>query len=194
MESHDPIPDALMKKIRVMSECDEVREIPGFPLYAIALTGQVWSVKPPNSRSPMRKIPKLMKVHSANGSWRVHLHNDSGSTHMSVAGLLLSAFVGTAPFEGAKATFIDGNPSNFALSNLEWATHSQYRINSIKRHGGNFIFGEDIGVSKLTEDQVRQIRKAHSSGATITGIAKDYQMGWTAIYNIVTYKTWKHVT
>lgn len=193
-ESHDPIPAALMQKIRVMSECDEVREIPDFPLYAITLTGQVWSVKPPNGRSPMRGIPKLMKVRCVHNAWTVNLHNESGIHSMTIARLMLISFVNNAPFEDAKASFIDGNFSNFALSNLEWTTHSWYRMRAVKRHGGNYIYGEDIGPAKLTEVQVRQIRRAYLNGVTITSLAKDYQMGWTAIYNVVNYKSWKHVT
>lgn len=54
--------------------------------------------------------------------------------------------------------------------------------------------GEKNPKAKLTEDQVREIRDKHIPG--IYGcykLARDYDIGASAIYSIVARKTWKHV-
>lgn len=49
-------------------------------------------------------------------------------------------------------------------------------------------FGERNGGAKLTEQQVRLIRRDLRS---ISEIARDYDVSWTAINNIRARKTWK---
>jgi hypothetical protein len=53
--------------------------------------------------------------------------------------------------------------------------------------------GERIGISKLTEAQVREIRERHASGATYKQLALDYGVNRSLIWPIVNRKIWKHV-
>lgn len=55
-------------------------------------------------------------------------------------------------------------------------------------------YGEANGSSRLTEQKVRAIRKAHKSGRSSQGkLAKKYGVSQVAIHKIVTGKTWSHV-
>lgn len=53
--------------------------------------------------------------------------------------------------------------------------------------------GEDNCKAKLTEEQVREIRVLHQDGATPSGIAMTFGLSRQSVWNIVTFKTWKHV-
>jgi hypothetical protein len=120
MSNYDPIPAALMQKIRIMSHCDDVREIPGFPLYAITVTGQVWSIRPANYLSDIPSIPRQMKLKDANGSWTVNLRKNQKTYTMTLGKLMLMTFVSKPPCEDAQARFIDGDYRNLKPSNLKW--------------------------------------------------------------------------
>lgn len=47
--------------------------------------------------------------------------------------------------------------------------------------------------SKLTEEQVRMIRELHQQGVSCVRIAKEVNVNSTAIWRIVTRKTWRHI-
>lgn len=53
--------------------------------------------------------------------------------------------------------------------------------------------GVSIASSKLTEDQVREIRLAHSKGSSKRGLARLYGVDEKAIRLVVARKTWSHV-
>lgn len=48
-------------------------------------------------------------------------------------------------------------------------------------------------LTKLTEAQVRQIRKQYIKGVSQTVLGKQYGVGRTNIHYIVSRKTWKHI-
>lgn len=47
--------------------------------------------------------------------------------------------------------------------------------------------------SKVTDEQVREIRARHSAGETQRSISKDYELTFKAVNRIVLGKTWKHL-
>ena len=63
--------------------------------------------------------------------------------------------------------------------------------------------GEDHPMVKLTEDDVRLIRKAwkgdalnqhaRGDGLSLSELAKKFEVDWSTIWKIVQYKTWPHV-
>ncbi len=54
-------------------------------------------------------------------------------------------------------------------------------------------YGSKNGMSKLTETQVKQIRRKYDQGMTLDEIADQYPVTRVPIHQIVTRKTWKHV-
>lgn len=54
--------------------------------------------------------------------------------------------------------------------------------------------GVDHSNAKLTEDQVREIRRGAAQGVPQTTLAARYGVGQMTISNILTGKTWTHVT
>ncbi len=54
--------------------------------------------------------------------------------------------------------------------------------------------GEGNGRAKLSENDVRAIRKEHAKGdISISHLSRQYNVNWTAIKNVITRKTWKVV-
>lgn len=63
-----------------------------------------------------------------------------------------------------------------------------------KKQKGRAPHGEDIHQSKLTEDQVLEIRRLHDAGLLrLSGAAKYYGVGMSTIWNVVTRKSWQHL-
>lgn len=48
-------------------------------------------------------------------------------------------------------------------------------------------------VSKVSEDDVREIRRRHAAGETLRAISGDYPVTYINVWHIVRRKTWKHV-
>ena len=53
--------------------------------------------------------------------------------------------------------------------------------------------GEEVTLAKVTEDQVREIRKRREAGELLKTIAPDYRLSLVAVSCICLRKTWKHV-
>ena len=79
--------------------------------------------------------------------------------------LVMSTFVGAKP-EGYVVDHIDGNRYNNALSNLEYVTQAENVRRSRKtlQHRGQY--GTEIGTSKLTLEQARQVYALKGTGLT----------------------------
>ena len=95
---------------------------------------------------------------------------------------------------------IDGNKSNNHYTNLEWCTkkeNSQHAYNTGLMNGFKYTKttkGEQIGISKLKEYEVKDIRYLYSTNNySQRKLAKMYNVERKTIYCIVNNKTWKHV-
>lgn len=90
----------------------------------------------------------------------------------------------------------DFNRLNNDYSNLEWITHKEnvaYSVNYGNYDKGQHV-GELNGRSKLTKDDVIEIRRLINFGIRTCDIAKMYKVGWSTIHNIKIGNTWKGVS
>lgn len=90
----------------------------------------------------------------------------------------------------------DLDKSNNHVDNLEWvssATNKRHAVNSGVNFNPSPKKGEDCGASKLTEKEVRQIRKRHAKGETAVSLAAAFNVTKTNIRYIIRRLTWKHV-
>lgn len=104
--------------------------------------------------------------------------------------IVMRTFVGDAP-PGMEVCHNDGDPSNAALSNLRYDTHSGNMLDR-KKHGTELVRrGEDHHKAKLTWRAVREIRSANKSTYQL---AREYGVTQGAIWNCIAGNTWKEPT
>lgn len=58
---------------------------------------------------------------------------------------------------------------------------------------GRGAYGEKIGNSKLTDGDIRRIRGLYASGIICKDIAREYGVGKTTIWSVVSRESWTHV-
>lgn len=152
-------------------------------LYSVTEDGQVWS-----HRSNKFLKQGLCKA----GYFQVVLSKD-GTKSKLVHLLVLDAYVGDKP-TGYYGCHNDGNKFNNHYSNLRYDTPSNNQHDR-KAHGTAYENkGIRNGTSKLTEEQVREIRELYATGQyTQVEIGKAYGIGGDSICRIVNLKRWSHI-
>lgn len=104
--------------------------------------------------------------------------------------LALEAFRGPCP-HGMEALHHDGNPENNRIDNLRWGTRQDNKNDS--RRLGETACGERLPQSRLTENDVRDIRRRLTTGASQSHLAREYGVDQSAISLIKSRRTWAHV-
>lgn len=87
----------------------------------------------------------------------------------------------------------DENKKNNNANNLEWCTT---KYNLTYGHRLDAVRGTNSNTVKLTEDQVREIRKIYIKNDPVYGqsaLGKRYGVSHTNIGDIVKNKSWKHL-
>lgn len=84
------------------------------------------------------------------------------------------------------------NPKCINPDHLYLATFAENSTHAAR--DGLYKRGEDINTNKLTEDQVKEIRRRYESGGvTQTQLALEYGLCTSNMSSLVNYKTWKHL-
>ena len=89
---------------------------------------------------------------------------------------------------------IDNNKENNDVTNLRWISSFKNKSRIPYESRSKNRIGSKNGNSKLTEEDVIQIRKMYESGNyTVSKLAELYNCGWTTISHIIKHETWKNV-
>jgi len=107
---------------------------------------------------------KILKVRiDSKGYHKCNLYNGKGdSKGYLVHRLVAKYFIGDPTAGQTQVNHIDGNPLNNHYSNLEWCTPKENSEHAVRI--GLFPGGETHHFSKITDDEIRNIRKLHASG------------------------------
>ena len=178
----------------------QYEEIAGFPGYRIGTDGSVWSSRRQRGqRGKARAGPiyyvsdtwrRLRPQRKSDGYIHAELYTGDGKPrYRRVHALVLEAFVGPCP-AGQECCHQDGNRANCQLSNLRWGTRSQ---NMRERAAHGVQIGSGHHNAKLTETDVKEIRRRHAAGTTQRSIAAAFNVSGSLICNIVNRKYWTHV-
>lgn len=155
-----------------------MKDVPGFEgRYAVTKDGCVWS----------HHAGRFLKPEiSAKGYCRIRLGKNGPKFH--VAALVLAAFVGPRPSPEHEAAHNDGNKNRNVLGNLRWDTAKGNRADM--RLHGTLPQGERQWCSKLTEDQVREMRASTESHVHF---ARKFGVSASLVGQIRRGNWWKHV-
>ena len=167
------------------------RQIPGFPRYAVDEKGTVLSICTNHGGSmPWSKAHRVKLRKNTFGYPFVQLHQDGHSRQVCIHVLVLTVFVGNRP-DSMCCRHLDGNPENSHVSNLVWGTQSENYNDSVQHETS--CRGDRHGMTKLTKDDVLEIRRRAANGERHSDIAKDFPVSSSNISPIVQRLTWKHV-
>ena len=154
--------------------------------YQVSDAGRVKRIKRYRA-TPGIKKPTLGK----NGYFVTWLWKHNTAKLLYVHRLVCAAFHGE-PQPGHCCNHKDGNRLNNHPSNLEWMTLSQNECHAIA-YLGKSNAGERNGQSKLTEEQVLEMRKLRDKGYTHQRLGNLFGVGRKTAGDIVNRKRWRHI-
>ena len=166
----------------------------GFPGYRVGMDGSVWTAwkkiglgRGKGSRFVIGEGWKEIGTMN-NGYPTANLCAGRKMTPWRIHQLVLLAFVGTCP-EGMEVCHNDGSKTNNCLENLRYGTRKE-NIWDKDRHG-TILFGERNPMSKVTQEQVVDMRRRHENGESQTKIAVDFGIDRSEVSRIVNFKVWR---
>lgn len=181
-----------------MESTTELRPIPKCPGYFAGSDGSIWSTwkfkgvgyagkcHQVMTDVPQRKLkPDLRKT---DNRARYTVKTASGRYRRAYGShFILEAFIGPRP-RGMEACHKDGDCTNDSVGNLRWGTTVSNKDDMVGH--GTRLRGEQINTAKITEDDVREIRK---TGKPLKPLAEKFGVSETMISLILKRKAWKHV-
>lgn len=158
----------------------------GFPHYRVGDDASVWSRKN-NKWKPRLTWRLLNQYRDSKGYARLQLSGEAGIVTVCVHHLVLKAFVGPKP-EGMECRHLDGNPANNRLSNLCWGTPRENQAD--KARHGTMLTGTRAHGARLSEDDVREIRRRKAAGEHRSVIAAHFKIHVTYVNAIARGAIW----
>lgn len=104
--------------------------------------------------------------------------------------LVAAAFLGPRPTPKHQVNHMDGDKGRSCLENLEYVTRKGNAEHA--RRLGLVPFGERNGHAKLSEDDVREMRRLRPS-MSYYRLARKFGVSYAAAWNAVNGKTWAHL-
>jgi hypothetical protein len=173
----------------------EYRDIAGWPGYRVGDDGSVWYAWVNCCKGRiLRDRWKRMKTGThRKGYLYVNLTPPEGGKYKTfrVHRLVLEAFAGPCP-AGMECRHLNGIKTDCSLGNILWGTREQNRQDNRDLHA--YQRGAEHSQAKITESDVRAIRKRYATGHVLQReIAADYGLTVSNVNAIVNRRSWSHV-
>lgn len=147
-----------------------------------------------------RRIPGKILSGSidATGYYRVDMRNKTAGIRKNslIHRLVAIAFIDNVA-EKPHINHKDGVKTNNNVKNLEWCTHAENMHHAFKNGFMKPFIGTEKGEkcpsSKLTNAQAMEIKKRLKGDERLEDIAFDYPVGISAISEIKSGRSWKHI-
>jgi len=146
---------------------------------------------------------RLLKGRSLNPSYGknrkyrlVNLLKEDTKKYMAKMHRLVAVAFIPNPHNKPEVNHIDGNTLNNKITNLEWCTHKENMqhayANGLTPEPPTYK-GSKSNFSKLTEQQVIEIKKRLRNGDKTSLIVKSYPVGESCIKEIKAGRSWAHI-
>lgn len=181
--THQPFEEAGMLTDNCRADCLAVerwQDLPGFPGYQVSDHGRCRSAS--KILQPCKSFQGYLKFRLARNGHVVNL-----SAHRAV----LLAFVGEPPTPKHECCHFDGSKDNNHLSNLRWGTREENCADKL-RHG-TMPLGERCLTSRLTLDDVREIRRLCAKGFVARKVAALFDVAPGTVKDILQGRRWRHL-
>ena len=168
------------------------RDVVGYEgWYQVSDMGRVRRVAPGKSTYVGRILDPKEDDH---GYIRVTLHRNGTGKEGRVHRLVMAAFLGECP-PGKEVNHKSGDKTDNRLENLEYTTLQENMRHAWHVLGRpNMTKGEGHPAAKLTDNEVREIRRLFATGRfTKVKLGKMFNVSHKTIERIVTHDTWKHI-
>lgn len=195
---------ALNMKINVDGVDYEVKVHPIFDCYASSESGLIFTRPALSRRGLPRSSPSIRANHWVCISQfivqakytppykKIRITQDGFTKLASAHRFILECWDSIQPRK-IVVRHLDGNSLNNTLSNLKYGTVKE-NVDDAFKHNGNYAEGTRNGRSKLTEDDVREIRRRYDCGELLSKISVDYpHITNVSVKNAAKRITWIHV-
>lgn len=161
-------------------------KIPTAPTYAIDKFGNVMNI---SKRMIMKPFLTM------NGYYRINLISpELRARKFFIHRLVADTFIQNNDVTNkTQINHINGIKTDNRVENLQWVTPSENINHAVKLGLFNVPKGENNGMSKLTEQDVKNIRHLYQY-KTIKELSIKYNVSTAAIRKILNKKRWKHVS
>jgi hypothetical protein len=178
-----------------MSAVDETeiwKPVVGFQGYEVSSLGRVRSLTRyvKGKVSPRINHGRVMKLASVGRYLAVSLSTESEKVTRSVHVLVAEAFIGPRP-PGYHVCHNDGDSLNNRLSNLRYDTPAN-NCADMEQHGRR-CRGERVPWSRLTETEVREMRRLHRSGFGVRELSDTFNVACGTARKAIKGLSWRHV-
>lgn len=179
-----------------MDEHEYWKDVRGYEgIYEVSTLGTVRIKEGANSEENVKKrgfvIPELKFFTDIHGRIKGVFVKKDGSRHLTSPHRLVAWTFLPNPMNLREVNHIDGNPQNNNLSNLEWVTSSENKYHAVRM--GLMPSGEAHPHSKLTNDQVTELKIRVLSGEHIKDLANEFKVQGSLISTAVN-ETYYRVT
>jgi hypothetical protein len=108
--------------------------------------------------------------------------------------LVALAFLGKPPVDikRPEVRHLDGNPQNSKADNLKWGTPAENTADKIQH--GRLLRGEEVGNSKFTNEQIKQVAEELKAGVRQCVIVRKFNMSAALVCLISNGKLWSWLT
>lgn len=191
-DEYDIASEKLVQEIRVLAQCDDVRPIPGHWGYYTTPWGEVWSIRG-HGIQKVAKQPRKINARDYKGTRLVKISDDNSmQSTLSLLRVVALAFIGEPSIENAQASPINGDALDIRPENIEWVTPSARTHKMVKRRGPT-VYGEKQGLSKLTDEDVLEMRELARQGVSTSELASKMGVTERVARRAVKGQSWKHL-